>query len=161
MDSPRRKWARRQRRRPERTPDHTRLGRYDAPEFWTQFAQAYPDVEVDYTYFEQDADALAKLQSGFQVDLLHPCSSWWGLYVDAGLVQPIDTSRLKNWPDVVPEMAKLGEFDGQQYFVPWDWTMSRSRAHRKVEKYPPRGLICGTRPMQGVSPSPTRPRWPR
>jgi spermidine/putrescine transport system substrate-binding protein len=94
---------------------------YDAPEFWTKFAEAYPDAEVNYTYFEQDADALAKLQSGFQVDLAHPCSSWWGLYVDAGLVQPIDTSRLKNWPDVAPELAKLGEFDGQQYFVPWDW----------------------------------------
>ncbi len=94
---------------------------YDTPHFWSRFAEEHPDVTVDTTYFEQDADALAKLQSGFQVDLVHPCSSWWGLYVDAGLVQPIDTSQLTNWSDVSPEMAKLGEFDGKQYFVPWDW----------------------------------------
>ena len=94
---------------------------YDSPPFWAKFAEAYPDVSVDTIYFEQDADALAKVQSGYQVDLVHPCSSWWGLYVEAGLVQPIDTSRLANWPDVVPEMAQLGEFDGKQYFVPWEW----------------------------------------
>lgn len=94
---------------------------YELPQFWPQFAEDHPDVVVDFTYFEQDADALAKMQSGFQTDLLHPCSSWWGLYVEAGLVQPIDTSRLSNWPDVVPEMAELGHFNGEQYFVPWDW----------------------------------------
>ncbi len=110
---------------------------YDAPEFWTQFAAAHPDVNVNYTYFEQDADALAKLQSGYAVDLAHPCSSWWGLYVDAGLVQPIDTSRLKNWPDVAPELAKLGEFDGKQYFVPWDWGYESILVRSdKVEKMP-------------------------
>jgi spermidine/putrescine transport system substrate-binding protein len=94
---------------------------YDAPHYWTKFAEQYPDVKVDFTFFEQDADALAKMQSGFRVDLVHPCSSWWGLYVEASLVQPIDTSRLTNWPDVIPQMAKLGEFDGKQYFIPWDW----------------------------------------
>lgn len=94
---------------------------YDAPSLWAKFAEAYPDVSVETSYFEQDADALAKLQSGFSVDLVHPCSSWWGLYVDAGLVQPIDTSKLSTWADISPEMAKLGEFDGVQYFVPYDW----------------------------------------
>jgi spermidine/putrescine-binding protein len=94
---------------------------YDAPHYWDSFAAQHPDVKVDYTFFEQDADAFAKIQSGFQVDLLHPCSSWWGLYVEAGLVQPIDTARLSNWPDVVPKMAELGQFDGQQYFIPWEW----------------------------------------
>ncbi len=95
---------------------------FDDPAFSAEFKAQQPQIKVDYTLFEQDADAFAKMQTGFKVDLVHPCAGWWGLYVDAGLVQPIDTSKLKNWPDILPEMAKLGQFNGKQYFIPWDWT---------------------------------------
>lgn len=94
---------------------------YELPEFWEPFAEKYPDVKVDFSFFAEDAEAFAKLQTGFEADIAHPCSSWWKLYVEAGLVQPIDTSRLSNWPGLIPELAKEGEFDGQQYFVPWEW----------------------------------------
>lgn len=36
-------------------------------------------------------------------------------------MQPIDTSRLSNWDGVVPSLAEEGVFNGEQYFVPWDW----------------------------------------
>ena len=51
---------------------------YELPEFWAPFAEAYPDISVDYSFFAEDAEAYAKLQSGFEADVLHPCSSWWG-----------------------------------------------------------------------------------
>jgi len=94
---------------------------YELPEFWAPFAAANPEVTVDYSFFAEDAEAYAKLQTGFQADVLHPCSSWWGLYVENGLVQPIDTSRLGNWAGVHSELAQMGVFDGVQYFIPWDW----------------------------------------
>lgn len=94
---------------------------YDAPEFWQPFAEKYPDVEVDFSYFADDAEALSKVQSNFAVDIIHPCSSWFGQYVELGLIQPIDTTRLKNWAGVNPELAKLGQIDGTQYLIPWDW----------------------------------------
>ena len=94
---------------------------YELPEFWAPFAEAYPDISVDYSFFAEDAEAYAKLQSGFEADVLHPCSSWWGLYVENGLVQPIDTSRLTNWASVQPDLAAQGQFDGEQYFIPWEW----------------------------------------
>lgn len=94
---------------------------YELPEFWQPFAEQYPDVKVDFSFFADDAEAIAKLQTGFEVDVAHPCFSWLGQYVEAGLIQPIDTSRLKNWSGVIPELAALGQYDGQQYFVPWDW----------------------------------------
>ena len=53
--------------------------------------------------------------------MLHPCSSWWGLYVENGLVQPIDTSQLSNWSGVAADLAEQGQFDGEQYFIPWEW----------------------------------------
>lgn len=94
---------------------------YELSEFWQPFADKYPDAQVDFAFFADDAEAFAKMQTGFQTDLVHPCSSWWKLYVDNGLVQPIDTSRLSNWSGVREELAVEGQFDGQQYFVPWDW----------------------------------------
>ncbi|HJS28768.1 MAG TPA: extracellular solute-binding protein [Anaerolineales bacterium] len=94
------------------------------PYFFGSFTEKYTDTlsdTLDYSFFAEDAEALAKMQTGFEADLVHPCNSWWQLYVDAGLVQPIDTSRLSNWSGVHPDLAAMGQFDGQQYFVPWDW----------------------------------------
>jgi spermidine/putrescine transport system substrate-binding protein len=94
---------------------------YDSADFWKPFAAQYPQVKVNFSFFASDAEAFAKVQTGFPTDLVHPCSSWWQLYVQAGLVQPIDTSQLKNWKGVNPTLAKAGQFNGQQYFIPWDW----------------------------------------
>jgi spermidine/putrescine-binding protein len=94
---------------------------YELPQFWQPFADQYPKVQVDFSFFAEDSEAYAKMQTGFQTDVLHPCNSWWKLYVDYGLVQPIDTSRLKNWSGIIDQLAQAGQFNGQQYFVPWDW----------------------------------------
>lgn len=94
---------------------------YELAEFYEPFTEQYPQVELDYSFFSEDAEAFAKLQSGFNVDLVHPCNPWWGLYVEQGLVQPIDTTKLSNFAGLDPDMVALGQFNGQQYFIPWDW----------------------------------------
>ncbi len=94
---------------------------YDQAVFWKDFAAQHPKVQPAYSFFADDAEAFSKVASGFPFDLVHPCSSWWKLYVDHGLVQPIDTSRLTNWSGIRPELAQLGQFNGKQYFVPWEW----------------------------------------
>lgn len=110
---------------------------YELPEFWQPFADQYPDVQVDFSFFADDAEAVAKLQTGFEVDVVHPCYSWLGQYIDSGLVQPIDTSRLSNWSGIIPELAKLGEVDGKQYFIPWDWGYETTLARTdKVQEVP-------------------------
>jgi spermidine/putrescine transport system substrate-binding protein len=73
------------------------------------------------SFFAEDPEALAKIQTGVHVDLVHPCESYMGLYVENGLVQPIDTSRIEYWEDLHPKLREIGQFDGVQYFVPWDW----------------------------------------
>ena len=94
---------------------------YDQDVFWKDFAAAHPDVKPSYSFFAADEEAFSKAVSGFQFDISHPCTSWLKLWVDQGLIQPIDTSRLKNWSGIRPELAALGQFDGKQYFVPWEW----------------------------------------
>jgi spermidine/putrescine-binding protein len=44
--------------------------------------------------------------------------------VDEGLVQEIDTTKLKNWCKVPESFRKVGQFNGKQYFIPWDWGFS-------------------------------------
>jgi len=94
---------------------------YELPEFWTDFATKYPDVKVEFSFMSESADSYAKMKSGVLVDLVHPCSNFWKIMVDEGMVQPLDTSKISNWQNVNPDLAKQGEFNGQQYWVPWDW----------------------------------------
>lgn len=94
------------------------------PQFFVPFTEKYADnldELLEYTFFADDSENYVKMQSDVGADITHPCNSWWQLYVDSGLVQPIDTSRLSNWDQLNPDFAKMGEFNGQQYFVPWDW----------------------------------------
>ncbi len=94
---------------------------YELPEFWTEFATKYPDVKVEFSFMSESADSYAKMKSGFQADLVHPCSNFWKIMVDENMVQPLDTSKISNWKDVNPALAKQGEFNGKQYWAPWDW----------------------------------------
>lgn len=94
---------------------------YDAPEFWIDFQETYPEVTVNFEFGASDADIYAKMAAGDQADIFHPYTGWLQFYVDEGLVEEIDTSRLSNWDRVPDEMKALGEFNGKQYFVPWDW----------------------------------------
>jgi len=94
---------------------------YEAPDFWTDFAGAYPDVDVTFEFGISDADILALMEAGSQADVFHFYSGWQDFYVDEGLVLPIDTSKLSNW-DLVPDSFKeQGQVDGVQYYLPWDW----------------------------------------
>jgi spermidine/putrescine-binding protein len=124
---------------------------YEVPDLWKPFAEQHPHAEVNYSFFAENLEALTKVQSGFEADLVRPCSSYWQLFVDVGLVQPIDTPRLKNWSGVIERLAQEGQFNGKQYFIPWDWAMRpsrfapiRSRTHRKP------GPTCGSRSTPGA-----------
>jgi spermidine/putrescine transport system substrate-binding protein len=94
---------------------------YEAPDFWTDFASANPEAAVDFEFGATDADILAKMQGGSQADVFHLYTGWQQFYVDEGLVQEIDTSQLTNWDAVPEDMQALGQVDGVQYFLPWDW----------------------------------------
>lgn len=94
---------------------------YDLPEFRQSYDEKHPNIEPSYNYFADEAEAFAKIQSGFEFDVIHPCTNFWKLYVEHGMVQPIDTSRLSNWDKLYPSLAKQGEFNGKQYFIPYDW----------------------------------------
>ncbi len=95
---------------------------YDVPELFPDYVAihgALPETPI----FGDAEEAFQKLRAGYVVDLAHPCSADPPRWRDAGLIQPIDTSRLSNWGDVFPVLKTLKgtRMDGKQWFTPWDW----------------------------------------
>jgi spermidine/putrescine transport system substrate-binding protein len=99
-------------------------GGYEVEDFWTDFAEANPEVAVEFEFGTSDADILGLMQAGSPADVFHFYTGWQEFYVDEGLVAEIDTSKLTNWDAVPPEMQALGQVDGKQYYIPWDWGYS-------------------------------------
>jgi len=95
---------------------------YDDPAFFPGYVTkhgAMPDAPI----FADEEEAFLKMRGGTIVDVAHPCNNSIPRWREAGLLQPIDTSRLSNWPDVFDELKTFeGTQDGdKQYFVPVDW----------------------------------------
>jgi spermidine/putrescine-binding protein len=92
--------------------------------------QAYSDKygkEPDAAFFADEEEALNKVRGGFSPDLIHPCYNTVGRFRDAGVIQPIDVSKLKNWPTVFPTLKEVGGIqadDGKFWIVPFDWGTS-------------------------------------
>ena len=96
---------------------------YDKEIFWQDFKNKYKNVTVSFpTFGASDADIYNAIHTGLNsADLFHPYTGWLQFYVDEGLVHEIDTTKLKNWSKVPESFKKIGQLNGKQYFVPWDW----------------------------------------
>ena len=96
-------------------------GGYETEDFWTDFKTASPNTDVTFEFGDTDASILSQMEGGSQADIFHFYTGWQQFYVDEGLVREIDTSKLSNWDKVPDAYKELGQIDGKQYFVPWDW----------------------------------------
>jgi spermidine/putrescine transport system substrate-binding protein len=98
-------------------------GGYDIPELFVPFKEKHGELP-DLVPFGSSDDAITRLRAGFVADVTHPCNSNINRFVAADLLQSIDTSRLSNWPDVLPELVDLDGNkapDGRPWIVPFDW----------------------------------------
>jgi spermidine/putrescine-binding protein len=90
------------------------------------FVQSYVNLHgtaPDFSFFADEEEAYAKLRSGFPADVLMPCTYKVPPWYRAGLLAPIDTSRLSHWNDIVPSLKNIPGtvFEDQHYFVPEDF----------------------------------------
>ncbi len=97
-------------------------GGFDVPEFFDQYIERRGELPNFATYGSAE-EALNKLKSGFVADIVMPCISDVPRWSETGLFQPIDTSRLSNWPDVMPELwdVPYNVTDGKVWLMPWEW----------------------------------------
>ena len=90
-------------------------GGYEDPEFFQAYIEKYGDSPT-YSFFSDEEEAFQKVRAGFRADLGHPCSQSVVKWRNAGIIVPIDTSRLSNWDKVMPNFANMEGWnvDGQQ-----------------------------------------------
>ncbi len=109
---------------PEPEPDELLVlewAGYEEKDFWVDFSKDNPDTKVRFDIGANDADVLTQMEAGSEADIFHFYTGWQQFYVDQGLVREIDTSKLSNWDKVPDDMKALGQVDGKQYYIPWDW----------------------------------------
>ena len=95
---------------------------YEDPEFYVAYTDKYGDAPT-YAFFSDEEEAFQKLRSGFKADAVHPCSQSIPKWVEAGLLAPLDTSRIVEWDNLDKSFRDIPAFqkDGKYYFVPVDW----------------------------------------
>lgn len=95
-------------------------GGYDIPELLEEYKEkhgAYPNTAP----YASSSEGLAKVKAGFVVDVIHPCNTNMAEWIGSGAIQPIDTSKLSHWNDVIPSLQRIGEKDGKHYFAAMEW----------------------------------------
>jgi len=98
-------------------------GGYDIPELFGPYIKKHGEPP-NFATFGGSEEGLTKMRAGYVVDVSHPCNSGIPRWVATGLFQPLDTSKLSNWGNMIPELTQLegaSTADGKPYFAPFDW----------------------------------------
>lgn len=98
---------------------------WDANEHHGEYFEKYGEYP-NFSIFGDEEEAFAKIKAGAQFDVTHPCSYKVEIWRDAGIIQPIDTSRLKYWDRVIPSLKNIPGMmhNDQNYFVAADWGLT-------------------------------------
>ena len=93
------------------------------PDYMETFFETYPNIELETAAFGSNEEAVAKIQAGFDADVINSCVDEATLeMVNKGMYQPLDVSRLEHWNDIWPGMKELPGVvvDGETFIVPVD-----------------------------------------
>ncbi len=86
--------------------------------------QPYVDKNGDkpsYVFFADDDEAFQKMSSGFAADVVHPCAAAVPRYMDAGLIEPWDTSKIPEFANIPARMSAPFTDDQGVWFIPTDY----------------------------------------
>ena len=98
---------------------------YQYPEYYPEYFARY-GREPAYTFFAEAEDAMQRMRTGYQVDLVHLCPGQMAEARDAGLIKPLETDRIPRWGEISPELLDLEgvRADGEYWLAPWEWGYS-------------------------------------
>ena len=107
---------------PEDQATYFTWGGFDIPDYFPEYVAKHGELP-NFVTFGSVEEALNKLQSGFVADIAHPCLSDVPRWASTGLFQPVDTTRLSNWADMIPELwdVDYNQKDGKPWMIPFEW----------------------------------------
>jgi len=96
-------------------------GNYTPPEMLEKFT-AETGITVTLTDFDSNDTALTRIrQGGHGFDIVVPSNNYIPVWIEEGLIQPLDKDVVTNLDNIAPEWRDV-EFDpGREYTVPWAW----------------------------------------
>jgi spermidine/putrescine transport system substrate-binding protein len=74
-----------------------------------------------YVFFADDDEAFQKMSSGFKADVVHPCAAAVPRYIEAGLIEPWDTSKIAEFKNIPARMVEPFTDDQGVWFIPTDY----------------------------------------
>jgi len=100
---------------------HTWSG-YDVPELMESYIAKYGGMP-EVSHIASEEESFTKMKTGWSPDLIHPGNYNVRRFKDAGLIKPIDTSRLKNFEDIIESVRTDDScfMDGGQYMIPTEY----------------------------------------
>jgi spermidine/putrescine transport system substrate-binding protein len=96
---------------------------YMEPAFLADYQKAYGEKPA-ITIFADEDEAFSKMRAGFKPDVMGPCYYEFPRWKEAGLLEPIETAKLKNWNKISPTLRNLPGISagpGKVWFVPHYW----------------------------------------
>jgi spermidine/putrescine transport system substrate-binding protein len=94
---------------------------YEDPSFHQKFTEKDGD-EPSFAFFGDEDEAFEKLRAGFKADLAHPCSQSVVKWREAGSIEPLDTSKIAGWNDLLRGIMAMKNLattdDGKAWFMP-------------------------------------------
>lgn len=111
---------------------------YADPSFVKPFEQKY-HVKINATYISTEDQETAKMVAGGtkQYDVLTASSDNRKQLIDAGVIQPLDVSRIPNYKNLFPFLKPTYEINGKTWAVSQDWGVNPFVYNTKVFKKPP------------------------
>ncbi len=106
------------------TPTLFQWEEYVDPSFLAEYRQRFRETPKTAIFADED-EAFAKMRAGFKPDVMGPCYYEFPRWQEAQMLQPIDTTRLKNWNKISPVLRNLPGISagpGKVWFVPHYWS---------------------------------------
>jgi len=93
------------------------------PPFLAGYKAKY-GVEPRTAIWADEDEAFAKMRTGYKPDVMAPCSYEFGRWLEAGLLQPIDVTKLAHWkdiPDYLKKIPGMMKSETEAWFIPQYW----------------------------------------
>jgi spermidine/putrescine transport system substrate-binding protein len=109
-------------------------GNYTSPQLIEKF-KAETGIEVKITDYDSNDTALAKIKAGGHgFDIVVPSANFVPVFVQEGLVQELDLSKLPNHKNIEPRWMDVSYDQGRKFSVPWLWGVTGVTVNTSIYK---------------------------
>ncbi|MFN6924946.1 MAG: extracellular solute-binding protein [Tabrizicola sp.] len=107
-------------------------GNYTSPELLAKFEKE-TGIKVTVTDYDSNDVALAKVEAGGSgFDLVVPSANYVPIWIEKGLIQELDLTRLPNHKNIAPEWMDVAWDPGRKFTIPWQWGSTGIAVNTKV-----------------------------